>query len=186
MTGTERYGGGKIVVCDYDPRWPAMFENERARLQSILGSLAITIEHAGSTAVPGLAAKPIIDLLVGVHSLAAARASCIEPLQALGYAYIAEAESWLPNEMLFRKGMPGPWTHHVHMMEPTSPRWEEFIVVRDYLRRHSEVADAYAALKRGLALVFGDDIQGYRDAKRPFLRAVLSKAHAAGRADGRS
>jgi GrpB-like predicted nucleotidyltransferase (UPF0157 family) len=59
MTGTEGYGGGKIVVCDHDPRWPAMFENERARLQSALGSLAITIEHAGSTAVPGLAAKPI-------------------------------------------------------------------------------------------------------------------------------
>jgi GrpB-like predicted nucleotidyltransferase (UPF0157 family) len=185
MTSRERYGGGKIVVCDYDPTWPAMFEKERTRLQAALGSLALTIEHAGSTAVPGLAAKSIIDLLVGVHSLTAARPRCIEPLRALGYAYIAEAEPWLPNEMLFRKGMPGPWTHHVHVMEPTSPRWEEFIVIRDYLRRQSEVADAYAALKRGLALVFGDDIGGYRTAKRPFLRAVMSNAQTAEKAGGR-
>jgi GrpB-like predicted nucleotidyltransferase (UPF0157 family) len=99
----ERYGGGAISVVDYDPAWPEMFEQERANLKSMLGSLALTIEHMGSTAVPGLASKPIIDLLVGVHNLADARSNCIEPFQASGYAYIPEYESWCPMSC-FSKG----------------------------------------------------------------------------------
>jgi GrpB-like predicted nucleotidyltransferase (UPF0157 family) len=180
MVGTERYGGGSIVIYDYDPTWPAMFEQERTRLRGVLGSVVITIEHVGSTAVPGLAAKPIIDLLVGVRSLAEARSRCIEPLQGLGYTYLSHYESWLSDEMLFRKGAPGPWTHHVHMMDLSSPRWEEFALIRDYLRHHPEIAAAYANLKRALAVVFGDDIAGFRNAKRPFLQAVLAKARAGG------
>ncbi len=91
---------------------------------------------------------------------------------------MAEYESWLPGEMLFRKGVPGPWTHHVHLMEASSPRWEEFILIRDYLRGHAQIASAYGNLKRALALVFDDDIAGYRNAKGPFLKAVLAKARA--------
>ena len=178
MTAKERYGAGRIVVSDYDPAWSAMFERERARVQEALGLIVVTIEHVGSTAVPGLAAKPIIDLLVGVRSLPEARDRCVGPLEALRYRYMAEYESWLPNEMLFRKGVPGPWTHHVHLMEPRCPRWEEFTLIRDYLRRHEEVASAYADLKRALALVFDDDIAGYRNAKAPFIRAVLARARA--------
>jgi GrpB-like predicted nucleotidyltransferase (UPF0157 family) len=176
VAGKERYGGGTIVVCDFDPAWPAIFDQERARLRAVLGSVVTNIEHVGSTAVPGLAAKPIIDMLVGVRSLSEAKSSCLEPLQALGYTYIPEYESWLPGEMLFRKGVPGPWTHHVHVIEPSSPRWEEYILIRDYLRRHPEIAHAYANLKK--ALVFDDDIAGYRNAKRPFLHAVIAKAQA--------
>jgi GrpB-like predicted nucleotidyltransferase (UPF0157 family) len=89
----ERYGGGSILVCDYDPVWPVMFEHERTCLHDVLGAQVLTIEHVGSTSVPGLAAKPIIDLLVGVHSLSKARACCIEPLQALGYTYVPQYES---------------------------------------------------------------------------------------------
>lgn len=155
-----------------------MFEQEKKRLQAALGSNVIAIEHIGSTAVPGLAAKPIIDLLVGVRSLAEARSSCRERLEALGYAYIAEYESWLPGELLFRKGVPGPWTHHAHLLEPSGPRWDEYVQLRDYLRRHPEIAAAYAELKKALALVFGDDIARYRDAKRPFVQAVIAKAQA--------
>ena len=178
MTAKERYGAGRIVVSDPDPAWAAMFERERARVQEALGPIVVTVEHVGSTAVPGLAAKPIIDLLVGVRSLPEARTCCVEPLQALRYRYMAEYEAWLPGEMLFRKGPPGPWTHHVHLMETTCPRWEEFTLVRDYLRRHADVADAYADLKRALALVFEDDIAGYRTAKAPFIEAVITRARA--------
>jgi GrpB-like predicted nucleotidyltransferase (UPF0157 family) len=167
MTAKERYGAGRIVVSDYDPAWSAMFERERARVQEALGLIVVTIEHVGSTAVPGLAAKPIIDLLVGVRSLPEARTCCVEPMQALRYRYMAEYEAWLPGEMLFRKGPPGPWTHHVHLMEPTCPRWEEFTL-----------ASAYADLKRALALVFEDDIAGYRTAKAPFIEAVIARARA--------
>jgi GrpB-like predicted nucleotidyltransferase (UPF0157 family) len=178
MTAKERYGGGAIVVQDYDPQWPALFEEERTRLQQVLGVMAVVIEHVGSTAVVGLAAKPIIDVLVGVRSLAEAHAACPPLLQPLGYVYVAEAEVWLPDELLFRKGPPGPWTHHVHVMEPTSTRWEEFVLVRDYLRRHPEVARAYGDLKKALALVFGDDIAGFRAAKAPFVQRVLANARA--------
>jgi GrpB-like predicted nucleotidyltransferase (UPF0157 family) len=178
MTTRERYGAGPIVVSDYDPAWAAMFEQERSRVQEALGPIVVTVEHVGSTAVPGLAAKPIIDLLVGVRSLPEARGRCVGPLQALHYRYMAEYEAWLPGEMLFRKGPPGPWTHHVHLMEPSCPRWEEFTLVRDYLRRHGEVAGAYADLKRALALVFEDDIAGYRNAKAPFIAAVMARARA--------
>jgi GrpB-like predicted nucleotidyltransferase (UPF0157 family) len=174
----ERYGAGTIQVLDYDPAWAAMFEQERARVQDALGPIVVTVEHVGSTAVPGLAAKPIIDLLVGVRSLPEARDYCVEPLEALRYRYMADYESWLPDEMLFRKGIPGPWTHHAHLMEPSCSRWEEFTLIRDYLRRHQEMASAYADLKRALALVFEDDIAGYRNAKAPFIEAVIARARA--------
>ena len=172
----ERYGGGSIVVVDYDPAWPAMFERERTTLGRSLGSLAVGIEHVGSTAIPGLAAKPIIDLMVGIQSLTEARSRCVEPLEALGYAYIRDYESWLPGELFFRKGIPGPWTHHVHVMEPSNPQWERRLLFRDHLRAHPEAADAYAALKRRLAAECGDDIAAYRNAKNAFVQEAVAKA----------
>lgn len=78
----ERYGGGRIVVVDHDPEWSGMFEREQARLRAALGAVVGVIEHVGSTAVPGLSAKPIIDLMVGVRGSPEARAGCIEPLRA--------------------------------------------------------------------------------------------------------
>ncbi|WP_353641031.1 GrpB family protein [Mesorhizobium sp. WSM2239] len=157
-----------------------MFEQERANLKTTLGSLVLTIEHMGSTAVPGLAAKPIVDLLVGVRNLAGVRSRCIEPLQALGYTYIPEYESWLPDELFFRKGVPGPWTHHVHVMEPANPRWDAFLSFRDYLRAHPDAASAYGDLKKSLAVAFKDDIAGYRNAKHEFIVAAMTKARAEG------
>jgi GrpB-like predicted nucleotidyltransferase (UPF0157 family) len=174
----ERYGGGSIMVCEYDPTWVALFEQERTQLSRVLGARMTAIEHVGSTSVPGLAAKPIIDLLVGVKSLPEARSCCLEPLGALGYAYIPEYESWLPEELFFRKGIRGPWTHHVHMMEPSNPRWEGFVVFRDYLRSHPEIAAAYGNLKKALALVLNEDIAAFRNAKSPFVQAVMVQARA--------
>jgi GrpB-like predicted nucleotidyltransferase (UPF0157 family) len=178
MASFERYGGGRIVICEYDPSWPAQFEQERVLLHEALAPMVIAIEHVGSTAVPGLAAKPIIDLLASVRSLAEARSRCVQPLEALGYTYLPENESWLPEEMMFRKGVPGPWTHHVHVMEPSSPRWDELILIRDYLRRHLETATAYADLKKLLADRFEDDIAGYRAAKGSFLQSLIAAARA--------
>ena len=175
---SERYGGGRIVIHDHDPDWAIRFEHERTRIQDALGPVVITIEHVGSTAVVGLAAKPIVDVLVGVRSLPEARATCVEPLQRLGYVYLPEYETWLPEELFFRKGPPGPWSHHVHVMEPSSSRWDEFVLVRDYLRQHPDVASAYGDLKKALALVFGEDIAGFREAKRPFVQRVLALARA--------
>src|SRR5262245_37231903 len=175
----EQYGSGQIVVTDYNPEWPAMFEQERAKLDSALGSLALAIEHVGSTAVSGLAAKPIIDLLVAVHSLEEARSRCIEALRILGYKYMPEYQSWLPGELFFRKGLPGPWTHHVHVMEPSNPGWERRLLFRDYLRAHPNAADAYMNLKRRLAASFKDDIAAYRNGKDVFVQEAVAKARQA-------
>jgi GrpB-like predicted nucleotidyltransferase (UPF0157 family) len=171
----ERYGGGAIEVRDYDPKWPVLFAEESARLRGVFGP-TLPIEHIGSTSVPGLAAKPIIDLLVGVQSLTEAKSTCLEPLRALRYTYIPEYESWLPGELFFRKGLPGPWTHHVHVMEPSHPRWQDLLLFRDYLRAHPETASAYGSLKKSLALAFGDDIAGFRNAKSAFVKTVTDKA----------
>jgi len=173
----EKYGGGAIEVRDFDPKWPVLFDEERVRLGGVFGP-AVTIEHVGSTSVPGLAAKPIIDLLVGVQSLTEAKFVCMAPLLAQGYSYIPEYEAWLPGELFFRKGIPGPWTHHAHVMEPSHSRWRDLLLFRDYLRAHPETASAYGSLKRSLALAFGDDIAGYRNAKDQFVGTVMSKAQA--------
>lgn len=176
MVRRERYGSGVIEVVDYDPAWPALFDREQRTVAQALGPAVIAIEHVGSTAVPGLAAKPIIDLLATVHDLDEIREAYIDALARLDYLHLAGYEAWLPSQMLFRKGVPGPWTHHLHVMEPDSPRRDELILIRDYLRRHPEMVDAYADLKRALAVEWGNDISGYRDAKAPFLRVLLAQA----------
>ena len=180
----EKYGSGSIVVSDYDPNWPALFEQERGRIKAALGPFALAIEHVGSTAVPGLPSKPLIDLLVGVPGLEGAMARCIEPIEALGYKYIPEYASWLPGELFFRKGPPGPWTHHIHLMEPSHPRWKALLVFRDYLRTHPEAARAYADIKRALAASSKDDIKAYRNGKSTFVEATTAKAFS-WRADAR-
>jgi GrpB-like predicted nucleotidyltransferase (UPF0157 family) len=172
----ERYGGGPIVIRDYDPAWPIMFAEERARIEQALGPLATSIDHVGSTAVPGLAAKPIIDILVGVVDMEAARSDCIARLTRLGYTHMAAYEAWLPGELLFRKVVGGAWTHHVHVTEPTGARWLEFILVRDFLRSHPVSAQEYGALKKALALRYGDDIEGYREAKRATMAELIERA----------
>jgi GrpB-like predicted nucleotidyltransferase (UPF0157 family) len=172
----EKYGAGSIIVSDYDPNWPTLFEKERIRIKNALGSFALAIEHVGSTAVPGLPSKPIIDLLVGVPSLEEAKVRCIEPIEALGYYYIPEYASWLPDELFFRKGPPGPWSHHLHVMERFYPRWEALLVFRDYLRAHAEAARAYADIKRNLAASSKDNIEAYRKGKSTFVQETTAKA----------
>jgi GrpB-like predicted nucleotidyltransferase (UPF0157 family) len=170
----EKYGGGSIVVCDYDPDWPILFEQESRMIKQALGSFVLAIEHVGSTAVQGLPSKPIIDLLVGVPSLAEAQERWINPIRSIGYNYMPEYASWLPGELFFRKGPPGPWTHPVPLMEPSCPRWEALLVFRDYLRAHSEAAQAYASLKRALAASSIDDIQAYRTGKNIFVEETAN------------
>lgn len=176
----------EILIANYDPDWPAKFEAEAARLRAAFSrsretsELITRIEHIGSTAVPGLAAKPIIDLLVGVASLDDARVKAVPVLAEMGYAY------WHDNpddaaHMFFVKGLPpsAPQrTHHIHMVEPGSPFWER-LQFRDYLRVHPADRDAYAALKRDLAARFADDREAYTDAKTEFIKAIMEKAQKA-------
>ena len=128
--------------------------------------------------MPGLAAKPIIDLQASVLRLAEAQSRCVEPLQALGYAYLPQYETWLPGELFFRKALAGPWTHHLHILQGDDPRWQDRLLFRDYLRNHPEAAATYAKLKRDLAAAFDNDISGYRNAKDAFVAATIAQARA--------
>ena len=162
-----------VVIVEYDPRWPVMFEEEKTRLLGVIGHVVEQVEHVGSTAVPGLGAKPIIDILIGLRRLDDA-AQCIAPLQSLGYQYVPEYEVELPERRYFRKG--SPRTHHIHMVELTSGFWERHLLFRDYLCTHPETAREYYELKKALAAKFGSDRDGYTDAKTEFVRSVEAEA----------
>ena len=154
----------------YDPTWPARFEQERAALEDAIGEWIVGgIHHVGSTAVPGLDAKPIIDILAGVRDLEESRA-CFEPLAQLGYMYAP----YLPDEMhWFCKPHPSRRTHHLHLVPTGSNRYRDELAFRDRLRSDPEVAAEYAALKHTLAERHRDDREAYTEAKGAFVRAVL-------------
>ncbi|MGI8927454.1 MAG: GrpB family protein [Tepidiformaceae bacterium] len=167
---------GRVVIAQYHPAWPALFAEEAARLQEACGLALLAIEHIGSTAVPGLAAKPIIDLMPGVASFEAA-ITLVPAVEALGYAYLGEFG--IARRHYFRKGDgPEPRTHHLHMVEVGGEFWERHLLFRDYLRSHPETAAAYAAMKRDAATVHGiaPDTDAYTEAKSPFIAAVLKRA----------
>lgn len=121
----------EISLVEYDPRWPEQFSQEAARVRAALGEgLIVAVEHFGSTSVPGLSAKPIIDMLVGVRSVAEAREKAVPILEGLGYAFWYDNPN--PAHLFFVKGLPpnGPRTHHIHMVEPGTfqdPKNERFL-----------------------------------------------------------
>jgi GrpB-like predicted nucleotidyltransferase (UPF0157 family) len=164
-----------IRVVAYDPRWPIRFERERALLEQAIGSWVVGgVHHVGSTAVPGLDAKPIVDILVGVEDLETSRA-CFEPLAQLEYLYAP----YLPEEMhWFCKPDPRHRTHHLHLVPRDSSRYRDELAFRDHLRANPEKARDYAELKRRLAVRFGRDREGYTDAKAGFIALVLAEAAA--------
>jgi GrpB-like predicted nucleotidyltransferase (UPF0157 family) len=165
-----------IIVVDYDPRWPAMFEADRARLVDVVGDWVAGVEHIGSTSVPGLAAKPVIDILVGVRSLADADAHCIDPICGLGYEYMPEFETVMPFRRYFRRLAPdGNHSHHIHLVEKGCDFWERHLLFRDYLRAHPERAREYEALKRRLAPQFSD-VNDYAEAKTKIIRETEAQA----------
>ena len=161
-----------VRVVPYDPEWPSRFESERALLEEAVGHHAVGgIHHVGSTAVPGLAAKPVIDILVGVADLPSSRA-CFEPLAALDYQYApyrTEEMHW------FCKPHPLRRTHHLHLVPVDTPRFRDELAFRDALRGDPGLAAEYAALKRRLAAELEHDREAYTEAKGGFVRAVLER-----------
>lgn len=164
-----------VVIADYDARWPALYAAERARILEAVGEWLVDIEHIGSTAVPGLAAKPIIDMMGGVRRLADVT-PCIPLLRALGYRYVPDFEDALPERRYFYKGDEGAHTYHLHVVERTDDFWRRHILFRDFLRAHPERARAYGRLKRDLAAHLGADREAYTEAKTVFIEAVVAEA----------
>jgi len=163
----------QIIVTPYDPAWPARFRVESQLIHVALADLAPVIEHIGSTSVPGLAAKPIIDMLVGVRSLAEFERHCGR-LNLYGYEYIPEYERALPDRRFFKRVVRGVRTHHVHVVELDGPYWKRYLKFRDNLRADSWLALRYAELKRRLAAQFRFDRDAYTNGKTGFVEAVLA------------
>lgn len=164
----------RVEIVDYDPRWPLRYEEERAAIVQALGDDIVAIEHIGSTSIPGLCAKPILDIQVGVKRMVPAQV-LEERLQRLGYRQNPEADD--PNRRLFyRKGKPR--THHLHIMPVDSWDFERHVLFRDYLRKHPVLRDQYGQLKRELAEQHGHNRQDYTDAKTTFVESVVALAQA--------
>ena len=179
LTMTQGTPSLPVVIADYDPRWPAMYDEECARIQAAIGEWLLGIEHVGSTSVPGLAAKPVVDIMPGLRSLGDSP-HIVKPLQKLGYQYFPEHETVMPERRYF--ALPAGDKHrarrlfHIHAVETTTEFWRRHLAFRDYLRANPETAEEYAALKRRLAAEYGSDRVGYTEAKTDFITRIESLA----------
>ena len=158
-----------VEIAPYDPLWPEQFRDEAERLRVALKPwLAGPIEHIGSTAIPGLAAKPVIDIMAGVRTLDESRPA-IAAATDLGYCYApyqVDLEHWFCRPSFAHR------THHLHLVPVGSPQWVRPIAFRDYLRAHPDVAGEYETLKRRLALEYRLDREDYTVAKRPLINRI--------------
>lgn len=162
-------GAPTIEVVDYNPAWPAHFEEERVTLKRALGEQLVAVDHGGSTSVPGLAAKPIIDMWAALRS--PLRQPDIDAMAAIGYEYLGELG--LADQDLFVKR--SPRVCHVHCYRAGHPELDRHLAFRDWLRAHPEGAAAYRRLKRELARRFAADPMAYTDAKSDFIEDALSR-----------
>ena len=170
-----------IELVAYDPRWPAAFDAEAVRLRAALGSQALRIDHDGSTAVPGLAAKPVIDIQISVAALQP-MAPYRDGLASLGYVHVPHADdAFCP---FFHRPAEWPHTHHVHVVAAGSGEEQRTLAFRDHLRAHLEVSREYEALKRRLAGEHGgggaESREAYASAKTDFVERIVADAIAAG------
>jgi GrpB-like predicted nucleotidyltransferase (UPF0157 family) len=178
-----------VVMAEYDPRWPERFEEEARRLRERFGPEVIRrIEHFGSTAVLGLASKPVIDILVEVVSFDVAERTVRPVLEAEGYVY-----TWRPpggsdngtGHIAFFKGygpdgyLDGVQRYHLHLAPADNPIWQR-LLFRDYLRQHPDTARRYAALRWRLAQAHRHDREAYTAAKTDFIAEVMRRAKAPG------
>ena len=164
---------GVVRVVAYDPAWAGLFRAERELLDSALKqhNVAATIEHIGSTSVPGLAAKPVLDTVVGVESASDFEAAT-SALQEAGYTY--RGEQGIPGRHFFRRGVPRQY--HVHLVVHESNLWRDYLAFRDTLRADPVLLKAYADLKYALAKQYPRDRESYIDAKTDFVREILANA----------
>lgn len=172
-----------VSIIAYSNEWPVCFSRTREELISVFANASVQVEHIGSTAVPGLAAKPVIDVLLGADTLGAIE-SRIKDLERLGYRYIPKYEQALPTRRYFTKAAgPDSLRVHLHAVVRGSRIWREQIAFRDALRSDASLRAEYQSLKQALAETFAQDKASYTAAKEPFVRSVLSSLQPALGAD---
>jgi len=166
-----------VVIVPWRPEWADQFVEARDAILPLFESGEAFVEHVGSTAVPGLAAKPIVDMILGVRRLAEVERR-IPALEAAGWEYIPDHEAVFPDRRFLARPKPRPRNHHLHAVELGTRFWNDHLVFRDHLRAHAEDARAYGELKRVLAEKHGHDREAYTEAKSDFVRGVLARVGA--------
>ncbi len=167
------HGQPPVIIEPYDLAWPGKFEDEKQMLAMVLGPwLVAPIEHIGSTAVPGLPAKPVIDIMCAVRDLPSSKKSinALKPLSYCYYDYKSEEMHW------FCKPSDLERTHHLHLVPFESQLWRERLAFRDRLRSDEKIRQAYKELKLRLAMEFREDRERYTDAKTAFIKCVLGRS----------
>jgi GrpB-like predicted nucleotidyltransferase (UPF0157 family) len=163
-----------IVVAPYDPQWPAEFERAAAELVLVIGENLVAVHHIGSTSIPGIHAKPVIDILLAVRDLAAIDA-CGDGISQLGYE--VKGEFGIPERRYFRRDdASGRRTHQIHAFVSGSPHIGRHLVFRDFLREHPQLAGEYSRLKQRLAAEHPHDMDAYMDGKDAFIKDTEQRA----------
>ena len=165
----------EVKVVPHDPNWSELFKAEADKIAAILRQEVIAIHHIGSTAIPNISAKPIIDILVEVHDI-----EKIDDFndEMMGLAYQPKGEFGIPGRRFFVKGNASARTHHAHIFQNGDPKVELYLSFRDYMIAHSEEAQAYSRLKEELAQKFPEDIESYIEGKDGFIKEMNRKAQA--------
>ena len=159
---------GKVKLLSYNPEWVKIFRKEEKILRNVIGDIEVNIQHVGSTAIPGIPAKPIIDIIIGVSSPKDVE-KCIKPLEKAGYKYKGEER---PGEYLFTKDP----IYCLHMTKFNNKTWNSYISFRNQLRANKKLANEYKNLKLKLAKKFPDDRESYHAGKVKFIEEVVKKA----------
>jgi GrpB-like predicted nucleotidyltransferase (UPF0157 family) len=163
----------KVAIVTYKKQWKELYRTEAKLIRELNTDISIKIEHIGSTAIPDLAAKPILDIMLGVKTMQDA-VQCI-PLFAT-IDYIFKGELGIPNRYFFVKEKEGKRTHHLHLVTEDSQFWLDHILFRDYLIKNPHAKTEYETLKKGLAEKFPAEREKYTDSKSEFILRIVEKA----------
>lgn len=163
-----------IIIASYTAQWAQRYREEEALIREVVPP-HFALEHIGSTSVPGLAAKPIIDVVLGAGSLHEIE-QVIPQLEQLGYEYIPRHESEIPARRFLAKPTVRPRHFHLHGVVRDGPLWQNYVLLRDRLRHDEHLAHRYAELKRELARKYGDDREGYTNGKTEFILQVTGRS----------
>ena len=170
MIGLKR---GVVELKQYNPKWKDFYNQESKEITSAISKFIVDIQHIGSTAIPNIVAKPIIDIAVAIDSLKNIE-KIIKPLEEIGFTY--RGEQGVPDRHLFVKGGEECRTHHLHVTFKEHYEWKKHLVFRDYLLEHPKEARQYSKLKKRLKREYKGDRGAYTDGKTEFINRILEKA----------
>ena len=162
----------KVKLFSYKPEWEKLYKKEEKLLRNAIGKYAEDIQHVGSTSIPGVKAKPIIDIIIGVKQLKIGE-KCIKPLEELGYEY--KHDAGIRGRHFFAKGSEKNRTHYVHTVKLNGRFWKNCILFRDYLRKHKRAVKEYNELKDKLAEKYKDDRDKNTAKKDSFIQGIIKK-----------